>query len=38
VGDHVTGTELLGTQGPSGVGWLPDIVLVRLACILVFAY
>jgi len=32
VGDHGTGIELSGSEGPPGVGWLPDILLARLGC------
>ena len=32
MGDHVTGIELLGSDGPPRVGWLPDISLARFGC------
>ena len=36
VGDYVTGFELWGSEGPPAVGWLYDIHLARLVCMLVF--
>ena len=36
VGDHVSDFECSGSDRPTAVIWLPDILLARLVCMLVF--